>query len=196
MNLKKAICIMALLIPVLVGCSDNLISNNSDKTQTAQEDSIWKTYYYVDNFQEPTSEQYITNTQVISGKFSNSATTNSELDAKIVVDKKNLYIILWEYGHNQVKTNSLQEYNIEIKKADGNMLYVSGQLFSDRISINSVYYRLDGTILRDHKQEVIDALFETGTVSFYLSPKESSSTSYLFSVETSNFSDEYNSLFE
>ncbi|MCK5591653.1 MAG: hypothetical protein KAI72_06835, partial [Candidatus Pacebacteria bacterium] len=43
---------------------------------------MWSVRYYVDNFGEPTRQGYITNTNLIKGKFSNTATQNSDLNVK------------------------------------------------------------------------------------------------------------------
>lgn len=46
----------------------------------------WTVKHYVDEFNDPTSQKYITTKSLISGTFSNTATTNSKLTAKILVD--------------------------------------------------------------------------------------------------------------
>ena len=43
---------------------------------------MWEIRHYVDRFGEPTKEGYITNKSLIEGKFSNSATSNSDLNVK------------------------------------------------------------------------------------------------------------------
>ena len=47
---------------------------------------IWSVNYYVDDFQQPTDEWYITANTSFSGTFSNSATTNSKLAVQVAVD--------------------------------------------------------------------------------------------------------------
>lgn len=59
---------------------------------------IWKTGIYVNEFDEPTGEKYAYSET--NGVFSNSATTNSDLRVRILVDKKSVRINLFEYGAN------------------------------------------------------------------------------------------------
>jgi len=57
--------------------------------------SQWKLNYYVDDFGDSTKESY--NYVDIIGKFSNSATTNSECLFRLIQDKDKFRIIVFEY---------------------------------------------------------------------------------------------------
>lgn len=57
---------------------------------------IWDLRYYVDDFGEPTRDAYVST--VVYGKFNNSATTNSELKVKFLIDKSEIRIQLYEYA--------------------------------------------------------------------------------------------------
>ena len=61
----------------------------------------WEKRNYVDEFDNPTGEHFISTT--VYGKFSNSATTNSSLMAQIQVNSEDISIVLWEYSRNMVK---------------------------------------------------------------------------------------------
>ena len=148
----------------------------------------WKLDYYVDEFNEPTSEAYIHNKEYIIGNFSNSATTNSVLHSYFLIDNDNISIVLKEYGWNQVKNSSsrtVDAYLITMKTDDGTRYELTGTMYcgSDRIVIDANY-----------RQMVIDALLGTSDVSFYIVNKQYQTTKYLFTVPASNFSALYQKL--
>ena len=53
------------------------------ESETTTDTGIWEKRAYVDEFDLPTDEYYISNKEPIVGKFSNSATTDSPLYAFI-----------------------------------------------------------------------------------------------------------------
>lgn len=153
-------------------------------------DGIWSVSYYVDDFNQATSDWYIVNKSYLEGTFSNSATTNSQLLAEVVVDSLQggrISFFLYEYGSYQVKNNSsslTDEYSITMRTQDGTDYAMTGFMApgSDRIFIDT-----------DYVSQVIDAMKKPGIVSFYVKEVSAytSGTSYLFSCETSNFSTLY-----
>lgn len=92
-------------------------SSTPPKNSKSEEDrkSDWELGNYVDEFGDKTFENYAGYKGV--GTFSNSATTNSELTYKILVDDKNVAIILYEYGYNKVKSSRIsnKKYTISTK---------------------------------------------------------------------------------
>jgi hypothetical protein len=156
--------------------------NNSDSIITED----WEIRYYVDEFNLPTSVAYIINSNPADGTFSNSATTNSNLLAEILVDKYDVCIFLYTYGRSQVKNSSTrnsQSYSITMRTENGNRQEITGSMRAsgDRITIDSAY-----------RVRVINALLHgSGSVSFYIVETDRPSTNYLFSVETSNFEEVY-----
>lgn len=74
----------------------------TEKINTANR---WIIKNYVDEFDRPTEEQYITNEYYITGTFSNSATTDSELKVMFLIDKDYIRIKLYEYGDNVVNNS-------------------------------------------------------------------------------------------
>ena len=126
----------------------------SDPTNTG----IWEVRYYVDEFNNPTTEGYITTKDYVVGTFSNSATTNSELYVIWLIDKSDVAIKLVEYGRSVVKSSySSTNYNIVMLDPDGNRVYMTGTMWKggDRIYIDSEY-----------ESTVIEALKRNGSVSF------------------------------
>ena len=201
LNMKKiifAFLIVAMLI-TLCACNNDISSDIEDDTTTqASEDSSsetettetpeeeiqgdWVIKNYVDEFNEPTLTKYITTKSKLTGTFSNTATNNSELKANILVDSTKISIMLYEYGRNQVKSNSNDDYKITIKYGY-KKVEISGMMNLDRIHIWG-----------NSKQEMITALSSGKTVSLYIVNKDRKTTTYLFSVESSNFADAYDEI--
>lgn len=59
---------------------------------------VWTIGNYVDDFGEKTDEQYVATE--LFGTFSNSATTNSDLRVRFLIDKDDIRIQLYEYARN------------------------------------------------------------------------------------------------
>lgn len=146
---------------------------------------IWSVNYYVDDFQQPTDEWYITANTSFSGTFSNSATTNSKLAVQVAVDAEDVAFFLYEYGRSQVKnpsSNYVDEYDITMRTADGTDHSLSGTAYcgGDRLMIEG-----------KDMDTVLAAMKDGGTISFHIVESDRTTTSYLFSLEASNFSQVY-----
>ena len=144
----------------------------------------WELKDVIDVFKEPTGEQYVS-TQV-TGLFSNSETSDSKLTAVLEVSSNHISIMLWKYGSELVKcSNGRDPYNILMKDTNGQKYLLHGAIPTDssRIFFDD-----------EDEAEVLNALKQTGSVSFYITPAATSITNYLFTVETSNFSILYSSL--
>ena len=85
------------------------VVGRSDKSENGLGD--WEISNYVDEFQEKTDEKYIK--QTVLGTFSNSATTNSDLLAHILIDKDNIRLRLQEYGSNYAKDDESIRFRIK-----------------------------------------------------------------------------------
>ena len=167
---------------------------DGDGSDTAADvKGLWSVNYYVDDFQQPTEEWYITNETSFTGTFSNSATTNSKLLVQVAVDEfegegNRVAFFLYEYGRNQVKnssTNYVDEYTITMRGADGTDTSLSGTVYcgGDRLFIDDKYV-----------DTVLNAMKGEGTLSFHIVEDEHTTTSYLFSMETDNFGSLYESV--
>ena len=145
----------------------------------------WQKKYYVDEFGLPTDTPYITNKNYLVGTFSNSATSNSTLYAYFLIDKNDIAIVLLEYGSHKVKSYSKDAYKIIMLDGNNQKYYIYGTMYEngDRVYINS-----------SDESTVINALKRSGTISFYLEESKYTLSTYLFSVETSNFSELYKTL--
>lgn len=158
------------------------------ETTTSAVKNIWSVNYYVDDFDQPTDEWYITNSNLFSGTFSNSATTNSNLTASVLVDsKKDITFFLYEYGRNEVKNSSEQyvdTYNIVMRTPDGKDHKMTGTLYcgGDRIFIDDKYV-----------DTVLKALQGDGDIMFRFVQSDRTINTYLITVTTGNFGKEYKS---
>ena len=85
------------------------IVGSSDKSGNGLGD--WEIGHYVDEFQEETEEKYIK--QSALGTFSNSATTNSDLVAHILVDKNDIRLRLQEYGRRYAKDDESIRFRVK-----------------------------------------------------------------------------------
>lgn len=145
----------------------------------------WSARYFVDEFNNPTNHKYI-RCDTVQGTFSNSATTNAKLNAYILVNKPytnmdwlEVEIKLFEYGSSVVKgIYSSEQYDITVLDTNNNKHYLTGTIYKgeDRISVKEV-------------DEIISVLRQQGTISIYMKSSKYSISTYLFSIETSNFYD-------
>lgn len=149
---------------------------------------IFSVGYYVDEFNQPTSDGYVVNETYLYGTFSNSATTDSDLFVQVLADGKDITFFLYEYGRNLVKNSSsryVEEYDITMKTADGTKHDISGTIYcgGDRLFIDDKYI-----------DTVLTALQSGEIVSFYIVQSDRTTTTYLFSVPTTNFAEKYQEL--
>lgn len=153
-----------------------------------KEMNTWKKAFYVDEFKQPTSEAYVTNKTNILGTFSNSATTNSKLYVKFLVDKANCGILLNEYGSHLVKNSSSkysENYKIIMQDASGVKHNLTGKIYpgGDRIVINDA-----------NESTFLNALKSGGKVSLYIVQSDRTTTNYLFTVNTAGFAEAFKTL--
>lgn len=165
-------------------------ATTENDTATEEEASLWETYYYVDDFNQPTEDWYIGNTTPFIGTFSNSATTDSNLLVNVVVDEVDIAFFLYEYGSNQVKNSSSSYddiYNIKMRTEDGTDYSFTGVMYcgDDRIFIDQAYI-----------PDVVSALSGEGNTmtSFYIENAERTTTNYLFTAISNNFGEQYGAL--
>ena len=149
------------------------------------EEDIWMVGYYIDSFNHLTDKGYVVNENNFYGVFSNSATTNSRLDVKILADTEKISIILYEYGRNMVINSSsrnYKDYEIIMRTPDDTRYIMWGSMppGNDRIFID---IEDNNTALR--------ALCGAGTIDFYIDESERTTTHYVFRVPASNFADVY-----
>ena len=147
--------------------------------------SIWKVKYYVDDFGDFTDNGYIT-TDVL-GKFSNSATTNSELGVRFIIDD-DVAIKLFEYNRNHSVSGkiSTKTYLIHIKHNGKRLPSFTARNFSDRLIVD-----------KKGSKDLITIFKMGGSFTFkIIEDTNYSSSDYLFKIEdASGFKIAWNQLF-
>lgn len=180
------LAVVLMLSLAACGGGNGEITTGSETPNSTNTDGAWYTDYYVDDFKQPTDEWFITENEYLVGTFSNSATTDAELAAEVMVDlEDHITIFLYEYGSQQVKNSSesyVDKYNITMRLPDGTDHNITGTMYcgGDRIYID------DGYI-----DEVLTALKGEGNIMFRITNAERTVESYMITVETSNFAEEY-----
>lgn len=104
-----------------------------------KEFGIWKTSYYVDDFGEPTKEGFVG--AVCEGVFSNSATTNSDLGVKFLIDESSIRIQLYEYARNHpIKGEGILVF--KAKRGDEILEFKTYNSDSGNNTVDNEYYDL------------------------------------------------------
>lgn len=159
---------------------------------TSGGEEIWIVTYSRNEFNEPTNEQAITNDEAFVGTFSNSATTNSLLKARLFFNDYDETIIrLYEYGTNDVKTSYSKGvwYKITVKDSYGYEKSLSGISIPGRIGI---------LVLENHPANISnikvstyieDKLRNDEDLKIYMAEEDRPGTNYLFEVEAGNFAE-------
>jgi len=150
----------------------------------------WITKNYIDEFNKPTDEQYVGYKEYIRGTFSNSATNNSKLLVAPLVDADSAAFLLLEYERNPVvnsSTRSDEQYDVTILLPDDTRQEATGWIYTggDRIVFEG-----------RNMDTIVSALSGEGPVSFYIVQTDRPTTTYLFSMEASNFAEVYALLIE
>ena len=162
--------IVALLLALLLSFSLAALAEEIVNT------GIWEKRAYVDEFDLPTDEYYISNKTPIIGKFSNSATTDSELKSYLIIDTNYIGIKLIEYGDNIVKNSysKSQVYNTVMMDPAGEKYYFDGYMSSgsDRIIYSEETYDL-----------ILSALCKNGTVRFAITEENNPTTKYIITID-------------
>lgn len=156
--------LLGLFLMTSVACAEEFYSGS------------WIKRFYVDDFNDLTDEWYITTS--ISGTFSNSATTNSELTGQIMVDEQSIAFVLYEYDRYRIRNDSVtgetEYYTVKIKDSAGAIYDFEGFIppDGDRIFISERY-----------RQQTARILQGSGTIKFSVTLKDRSIPKYVFSID-------------
>jgi len=147
-------------------------------------EDIWAVKFYLDSARQPTNISYVGNEDDFVGIFSNSDTTDSRLDARILVDE-DICIVLYEYGNDLLKNPSADNavpYDIFITATDGASAEISGSMRpgGNRIFIDNEYHNV-----------IFSALNGTGIIDFYIVRSDETTVNYSFQAPAANFADTY-----
>lgn len=139
---------------------------------------MWQNTFYVDNFGEKTKDAFIRNAELISGSFSNTATQDSKLNVRLLIDgSKKMAVVLYEYaGNNPVKDVSTNAYAVRIKDRDGKKYELKATNDSDRLELGSV----DSGVLNQ-------ILLKGGQIQFWIQNLETPTTQYQFTIANADW---------
>ena len=144
---------------------------------------VWEKRAFVDEFNLPTDDYYVINKAPFTGTFSNSATTNSDLLAYLIIDADYVGVRLIEYGDYVVKNSFSKDevYSTALMDPAGEKYYFDGTMAagSDRIVYKS-----------EARDMILDALCQDGIVRFSITEKDNEVSRYIFAVaDTAGFAD-------
>ncbi len=113
------------------------VDGNTEQVGNSEDYGDWEIYYYVDSFGDYTKDAYVS-TGSRKGTFSNSATTNSNLQWRFIIDSDSIAIKLMEYNSYVVKGSSSypDTYYVQVKDESGNTSRFRGVNSSDRVRIS------------------------------------------------------------
>ena len=189
MRTKRIVCLLLSLIALVCllsacgGENSDSSSEGSTSNSTSNND-VWEIKYYVDEFEQPTSERYLTTTSPLVGTFSNLATTKSELQVVPLIDDYKISFALYENGSHRVKNiyTHYLNYVMTIRTSDGkdSKYIITLAANADRFSM---------PLYSDAYKQIMELL--NGEDDFHILISDERSTSYLFTVTPGNFKDLY-----
>ena len=190
-SVKKILSL--LLILMLLPCWV-IAEENSETTVT----SAWKIDEFVDEFDLPIGEYYIT-TDAITGTFSNSFANKEEVTAYIrwMLHDENstglFFIRLFEYGEYPVKNSgsNTEYYDVVIMDTDGNKYELEGYMPSGSNAIyfdylqpypfpETTYYVTDNDLIHNE-------MLSTGTIRFSITERDDTFTRYVIAFKNAGF---------
>ena len=155
---------------------------NTETTQAPEEEKkeVWEKSYYVDEFQQPTSEWFVSTT-ILDGTFSNSATTNSKLYVGVTIDASKLSFVLFEYGSSQVKNyhSKNASYSVSVRDSNGSTQNFTGDIPSGA----------DRIIFTSSDSSSIINLMKAQDISVYIKENDTVTSTYLFSIPSGNLAE-------
>lgn len=139
---------------------------------------IWYVGNYVDDFGDSTGKGFISTS--LTGKFSNSATQNSDLNIRFLISNaRDFNIKLFEYaGDNPVKAYSTTKYVVRVRDKDGKKYTLYAENYSDRLHFGPSN---SGTLHQIFKKG--------GKVNFAISERDNKITEYDFTITNSDYYD-------
>ena len=162
-----------------------LLTSGMTVAQDTIDTGMWERRAYVDEFDLPTDEYYISNKKPIVGKFSNSATTDSKLLVWLYLDSGLFGIKLIEYGDHVVKNSysTMKTYSVSFMAPNKNKYQWKGYMSSgsDTIVID-LNECIDGNFTTTYEDILIGAFCQDGPVRFAITEEDSPTTKYSFVI--------------
>ena len=121
---KSRLCLAALLLAALL-----LFQVTASATTIF---GAWRLDNYTAETGEVVADQYITNTYLANGSYSNAAVTNGKAYLALLIDKTLTYIQLFEQSTSApIKARSTTQYTIRIGEASGITSEFSGTMYQN-----------------------------------------------------------------
>lgn len=154
---------------------------------------IWSIKYFVDEFGDPTDEGYIAHDLYIKGFFSNSATTNSNLNVYFLISGAgDVAVQLFEYaGRSPVKAFTTDNYSIIVKDSKGVKHSMAGKMYEGG---NRIFF--DPSFKKKHISKMHNIFLDGGEVSVVISKSEYGLSSYKFKVNADGYKNAFEQLFK
>ena len=139
---------------------------------------MWSIHYYNNKYWETTKNNYITNTNLISGTFNKSTTHNSKLNvAFLISDSSKISIQLFEYAGNMpLKAWSDHLYIVIVQDKDGNRFEIKAINKSDKLEFD------ENASIKFH-----NTLLKGGIVEIKIHEYYNSGNNYNFSIKNTEF---------
>lgn len=137
----------------------------------------WELRNYIDEFENPTGDPYISTKHLLTGTYKSSLGNENDLSAQILVDNSFVTIMLWEYGNYKVRGYMNTKYNVVILDSENKKHYTSGILYENDDRITMEDFTIAELLLVNER---LDIYIEENDDYGY-------TESYLFSVESDNF---------
>lgn len=152
-------------------------ADSSDDSQ-----GTWYVDYYLDDFQQPTGEWYIT-APAFPGTFNFHTTQNAELTVEVRVNcYGEIAFLLYRYGKNLEESIGAEQYYITMRTSDGTDYEMTGTLYESDHHL---------CIDEEYKSIVLETMRNGGTIHFYVEYSRFQGTNFLFSIDTDGFNDVY-----
>ena len=172
------------------------LSGSGTETETETEAMAnatqWEKKYFVDEFNRPTEDAYLTAS--FDGKFSNSVTDNATLTAQILVSDDTVSIFLYEYGSDLVKSPYHKEYSNKVLILDdaGEKHQLTFYTYS---GANRMTTMTDREYYHGYYEEFLELLQNNHSLSFSITNSMYPSNKYSFTIEDiGDFEEKYNEM--
>lgn len=178
--MKKIISLILMLVM--------MISVSAFAEETLEKYGAWELRYTLDEFELPTEDKYIVS-DFFEGKFSNSATSGSELSALVFCDTWYFSVRLLEYGGHIVNNpySSARYYDIAVMAGNGEKYYMTGTMVP---GMSSIYFLEDG-----EADKMVEILKAGGTIRFAITDRDNTLTKYSFVItDASGFAEAFDNL--
>lgn len=152
----------------------------------------WEKKYFVDEFDRPTENAYLTAS--FDGKFSNSVTDNAALTAQLLVSNDTVSIFLYEYGSDLVKSPYHKEYSNKVLILDdaGEKHQLTFYTYS---GANRMTTMTDREYYHGYYEEFLELMQRNQSLSFSITNSMYPSNKYSFTIEDiGDFEEKYNEM--